>query len=826
MPGQSPTGVGVGSMRRARWLAAILLLAAGGLVFLLPGVLKQPDLATDVVSTEDGEFQDLISTLLDPSTAADDGPEADAGSLSSDGSALSKDATSADGLAADYATVFPVSSVQRLDITMDPTDWEGLLTQVSSSSIGNAGLRPDAAAGWREGMNARNAFQQPEAFEQPAESDLPGEFAPSEGAQAAGELQPPAFGDVPEQGVVPPSDEGVAAPNVAQLARFADVCADCEAGDEVSATLGNRTIAGVCVEVNGALVFQPSGDEMPGVAAPANGAPTVEGDGAAVSFRNQLPDGAFDRAGAGMLIDETADADLTYVPCTVSFDGETWEHVGIRFKGNSTLMTTASSGSWKYPLHLDFDEYEETYPETEDQRFYGFDDLSLSNGATDDSLLRDYVPAHLFAAFGVPTPRAAFYQVTLDLGEGPTLLGLYTVIETPDDPLLQAAFGDTDGNLYKPQGSGATWASFDAESFEKKSNVSEADWTDIEEAIATLHAPRDDAAEWRAAFEDVFDVDGFLRWLAVNRLLGNWDAYGQMAQNYYLYHSSSDDLFHWIPWDNNMSLNAGMQRGATDIDPRSVGDQWPLISTLMEDPVYVHAYTTYVAEALASIFDADTLQTLISEAAESIAPFVVDEDGALSEYSFVDSTEGLDAATDQLLTAALRNIEQAETYLASESYETISIVISEIHYNASPDQGDDDRYEFIELYNRGDAPVDLSDYRFDKGIEITLPRGTRLEPGCCLLVASDAETYNDLDVEVLEWKSGSLSNGGETVRLVDADGYWIDTVTYADERSWPTAADGGGPSLEVVDVSAPNHVFSNWRSSVSTGGTPGTVNGS
>ncbi len=802
-------------MRRVRWLAAVLLLVAGGLVFLLPGVLKQPDLSPDAVSGDNAEFQDLLSTLLDSSAVTKGDVDTGAGSSSIDGPEGSVDSGSIDGLLADYATVFPVTSVQHLDITMASSDWDYLLAQVASSSTGDPGLRPDNAARWQEGMAARDAFQQPEASQPSVGFEIPEAVEPPTG------LQPPASVDVPEQAVVPPIDRGEGAPDAAPLRLLADVCAGCEPGDEITVTVANRTIAGVCVEGNGALVFQPFDAVVPGRAMPADGAPTAD----AVPFQNPLPGGNLGLAG-GMLIDETADADLTYVPCTVSFNGSTWEHVGIRFKGNSTLRTTVSSGSWKYPLHLDFDEFEETYPNTEDQRFYGFDDLSLSNGATDDSLLRDYIPAQLFAAFGIPTPRAAFYQVTLDLGEGPTLLGLYTVIETPDDPFLQVAFGDVDGNLYKPQGSGATWVSFVAESFEKKSNASEADWSDIETAIDALHTPRDDAVAWRAAFEEVFDVDGFLRWLAVNRLLGNWDAYGQMAQNYYLYHSLSDDLIHWIPWDNNMSLNARMQRGAIDIDPRTVGEQWPLISTLMEDPVYLHAYTTYVAEALASVFDADALQTMIHEAATLIAPFVVDENGPLSEHSFVDSPEDLATATEQLLTAVRQNIAQAEAFLASEGYASIPIVISEIHYNASPDQGDDDRYEFVELFNRSDVLVDLSGYRFDKGIESTLPQGTRLEPGQCLIIARSAATYSNLEVEVLEWTSGSLSNGGETVRLIDADGFWIDTVTYTDQGDWPAAADGAGSSLQVVNASAPNHTSSNWAPSVSSGGTPGTVNGS
>ena len=51
--------------------------------------------------------------------------------------------------------------------------------------------------------------------------------------------------------------------------------------------------------------------------------------------------------------------------------------------------------------------------------------------------------------------------------------------------------------------------------------------------------------------EEVFDVSGFLNYLAVNSVIQNWDTYGIMSHNYYLYHDPTTDLLTWIPWDNN-----------------------------------------------------------------------------------------------------------------------------------------------------------------------------------------------------------------------------------------------------------------------------------
>ncbi len=752
-------------MKTIRWIAAACILALGGALFLIPGALQVPGQGQDTAeAVGDSDFENLLLSW-NTSPTADETP-----------ASLDEDSTMSFGTAnwaIDYAAAFPESTVQRLDISMEPTDWESLLAQVSSSNTGDARAQPGV------------------------EMERPARINPVEGMG------------------MPPIDaaQGMRSQRMQPgVEALAGVCADCEVGDDVIATLDGQEIPGTCIEMDGALVFQPLSIAMPGGMMMPN-----EVKSGAIPQDTRMPQ----EMQAGNMLIGTANNDLSYVPCTVSDGENTWEYVGIRFKGNSTLKSTASTDSWKYPLHLDFDEFEDAYPETTNQRFYGFDDLSFSSGVLDASFLRDYVSIELYQACGIPTPQAAYYQVTLDLGDGPELLGLYTMIEMPEDPMLEALFGDSDGNLYKPQGSGATWTSFDADSFEKKSNASDEDWSDIEAAIDALHASREDAASWRANLEDLFDVDGFLRWLALNHLLGNWDSYGQMAQNYYLYHSTSDDLLHWIPWDSNEALSDGRSRVSTPIDARSVGDNWPLISYLLDDPVYFQVYVTYVAEALDTVFDTEAFETLVQETQDTIAPYIANEDGSLSEHSFVNSAEEVENATHQLLASAYANIEEGEAFLESEGYEPASIVISEIYYNAPSAQGKDENYEFIELANRGMTAIDLSGYRIDDGIKITLPEGTWLEPNQCILLAKNATTYEDLSVPVLQWESGSLSNGGETIRLVDTSGFWVDCVTYRDEGLWPASADGDGASLELIDLNDPNHIAANWAASTVLGGTPG-----
>jgi hypothetical protein len=347
-----------------------------------------------------------------------------------------------------------------------------------------------------------------------------------------------------------------------------------------------------------------------------------------------------------------------YVPCTVAFEGQTWWYVGIRFKGNSTLLHPWQIGVAKLPLKLDFDEFEDSHPEIDDQRFFGFKRLALGNNFNDSSLLREKVTHDIFREAGVPAPRTAFYRVFVDFGEGSMYFGLYTMTEVPESPMFGTQFGEDGGNLYKPEGSGATWISLDQESFPKMTNQSEGDWSDVQAAIAALHADRSEPAAWRANLEATFNVDGFLRWLAVNTLVQNWDSYGNTPQNYYLYADPADAWrLYWIPWDCNEAFKStalGQPFAPLSLELDEVNENWPLIRYLRDDPVYWAAYVSHVQEVIETVLAVEATRQRFLTAHDLIAPYVTGADGELPGYTFLRDPQEFDTELDNLL----RHVEQ------------------------------------------------------------------------------------------------------------------------------------------------------------------------
>ena len=136
-------------------------------------------------------------------------------------------------------------------------------------------------------------------------------------------------------------------------------------------------------------------------------------------------------------------------------------------------------------------------------------------------------------------------------------------------------------------------------------------------------------------------------------------------------------------------------------------------------------------------------------------------------------------------------------------------MINEIMYD--PPSGEPSG-EFVELYNRGEAAIDVSGWRFVDGIDFTIPAGRTIPAHGYLVVAADANwvrsTYGD--IPVVGDFDGHLSNQGEVLRLVDRWGNLADEVDYRTGGNWPSLAHGGGSSMELRNPWMDNSRASAW----------------
>ncbi len=356
---------------------------------------------------------------------------------------------------------------------------------------------------------------------------------------------------------------------------------------------------------------------------------------------------------------EMSDFDPVWVSCSFNFNNTEWYNVGIRYKGNSSLRSAYQNGIGKLSFKLDFDEFEDDYPELKNQRFYGFKQLNLNNNYDDQSLMREKVASDLFREFGLVSAQTTFCEVYIDYGSGSQYMGLYTLVEEIDDTVLETQLGDDSGNIYKPDGMSASFAdgTFNDIEMVKKNNEDEADYSDVQALYNVINSSLriTNPDQWRAELGTIFNVDGFIKWLAANTIMQNWDTYGKMTHNYYLYNNHDTNLLNWIPWDNNESLQNGKRGGALSLDFADIDENWPLIRYLFDDSVYNQIYEEYLGQFINEVLNTDIMIEKYNDYFEMIKEYAYKEEPG---FTFIVSDSKFDFAVEELkLHVQSRNME-------------------------------------------------------------------------------------------------------------------------------------------------------------------------
>ncbi len=144
--------------------------------------------------------------------------------------------------------------------------------------------------------------------------------------------------------------------------------------------------------------------------------------------------------------------------------------------------------------------------------------------------------------------------------------------------------------------------------------------------------------------------------------------------------------------------------------------------------------------------------------------------------------------------------------------------ITEIMYNPS----DDPNEEYIELTNIGTESINLNLVKFTNGIAFTFP-DIDLAPGVYTVVVKDLSAFTSrygTDIDIAGQYSGSLSDGGERIRLEDAVGQAILDFSYSD--NWYDITDSGGYSLTIINAANPDlnswSVKDSWNASLPSPG--------
>ncbi len=241
--------------------------------------------------------------------------------------------------------------------------------------------------------------------------------------------------------------------------------------------------------------------------------------------------------------------DEQYTPASVTIMEETFNDVGLRFKGSYGSLYNCFDADGnrlcnKLSMKIKFNEY------VKEQRFKGLKRINLHSLHNDNTKVRDALAYDVFRKMGIVAPRAAYADVYVNDEH----LGLFGLVEQVDGRFTKSRFSKGDGNLYKeawPDHS-EVWY-FDER---LKTNREQIDHT----AFMTFAKQMMNADDDRLV--DVLglwmDMDYLLRYMAVDFAIANWDgittfycglSWACINHNYYMYQEEERPFFWLIPWD-------------------------------------------------------------------------------------------------------------------------------------------------------------------------------------------------------------------------------------------------------------------------------------
>lgn len=238
------------------------------------------------------------------------------------------------------------------------------------------------------------------------------------------------------------------------------------------------------------------------------------------------------------------------VPVALTVDGKTYPRVGVGFRGMSSYRMVGRG--WKRSFNLVMDLADKR------QTLTGYRNLNLLNCSGDPSFLRAMLTYDISRPY-LAVPSSAFVRVVIN-GES---WGLYVSVQQQDTTFFRERYGTRKGARWKvpgsPMGQGSlAFLGEDLEPYRRiyeiKSKEDLRSWVGLLVLCQTLTETPPERLE--TALAPVLDVDGALRFLALENVLVNSDGYWTRASDYTIY-QHPDGVFHILPYDCNETLSAG-----------------------------------------------------------------------------------------------------------------------------------------------------------------------------------------------------------------------------------------------------------------------------
>jgi hypothetical protein len=465
---------------------------------------------------------------------------------------------------------------------------------------------------------------------------------------------------------------------------------------------------------------------------------------------------------------------------SVYFSGEFYDNIFIRRRGGATVGAASKkfvfNNGQKFRFSHDYDRVEE---------------FDFNQNGSDPSYLRQPLAFETMRSAGCPA-SLSFLMLSVLNGQVERV-GIF--VEQVDETFLERNGLDPRGALYKlVQRSAITPVFSDLNSGVEKKTREDEDFSDLRAVVEGLNAP---TAEQRRIFVfDSFNLPEMMDYLAARCLLQDTD---DIRKNFYFYRDT-EGSGEWsiFPWDKDWTFGVVGDGWiytshpflGDKAHPKNNGLQWSVYLDVMYNlpetrEMFLRRTRTVMDELLQPPSTPAAQRLFENRIAELLAPAqphlgnVAGPVNSLKAYFparrtqlYVDHNVNNKRNPPVGGNAGIPDAQLQDATLAFGAYDY------------DPASGNQDE-EYIELINPNTYAVDLSGWELTGGVEHTFRPGTVLVAGGSLYVSPNARAFRSRAAGPTGGQGrfvqgnyeGHLSNGGETVHLLDRGGRVVATLT-------------------------------------------------
>lgn len=302
------------------------------------------------------------------------------------------------------------------------------------------------------------------------------------------------------------------------------------------------------------LLLFVGGCAAPGaVTAPTSGGSTSTSAAASASTLDATTVHTFaltvDEAALEEMIQTYLDSgDKEWIHASVTIDGTTFDDVGIKLKGNSTLRgITADTPAQDLPLRIRLDKY------VDGRQWSGVSDFAVRANSSQTSL-NEAVALDLLSDAGLASTQAIATRFSVNGGDETLRL----TVQNLDDAWVEQNFPDAgaDSVLYKSESDGDwSWRGADGDyttAFDIEAGAD--DYQPLIDLLDLLNNGTTD--EIAAKLPTMVDLDSFATYLAFQEIVDNFDDIDGPGNNSYLFWDSATGRFTLVAWDHNLAFGA------------------------------------------------------------------------------------------------------------------------------------------------------------------------------------------------------------------------------------------------------------------------------